>query len=238
MIACLPPLERHIRKQIGMKKEHVYFNPGCALSLYKPEKELQIASYLRRVYNEDVQLHKICCRHNPQLPEDSTIINVCSGCNRRFSSLYEGIHTVSLWEIIDNYGNFPFPDYADMSMSIQDACPVREKPAILKAVRNLAKKMNISMEETKYHGAKSICCGDELYGHLPLDQVHAHMRKRADSMPCEHVIVYCISCIKAMYIGGKKPRHLVDLLFNETTDPQEFRTVEWHQQLKEYIECH
>jgi hypothetical protein len=221
-----------------MKKENVYFNPGCALTLYKPEKELQLLEYIRMVYNENTQLHKTCCRHHPQVPEGSTIINVCSGCNKRFSNLYEGIRTISFWQIIDNYEHFPFPNYANRTMSIQDACPVRGNPEIHKAVRNLAKKMNISIEETKYHGSKSICCGDDLYGQIPLVKVHEQMKKRADSMPCEHVIVYCISCVKAIHIGGKKPRHLVDLLFNETTDPQEFGTEEWHQQLNEYIACH
>lgn len=55
-----------------------------------------------------------------------------------------------------------------------------------------------------------------------VDQVKAQIKKRADEMPCEDVVVYCVSCIKAMHIGGKKPRHLVDLLFREETVPGTF----------------
>ena len=38
-------------------------------------------------------------------------------------------------------------------------------------------------------------------------------------MPAEDVVVYCVSCAKAMFIGGKRPRYLVDLLFGEATVP-------------------
>jgi len=41
-----------------------------------------------------------------------------------------------------------------------------------------------------------------------------------------------------MYIGGKTPRHLMDLIMGETTEPQIYDTVQWHQQLQEYIEKH
>ena len=63
-----------------------YFNPGCALSIYKPEMENEIISFLNQNY-EETTMHKICCRHEPQLENDSLIINVCAGCDRRFGSL-------------------------------------------------------------------------------------------------------------------------------------------------------
>lgn len=77
--------------------------------------------------------------------------------------------------------------------------------------------MNIEIVETENHGTKSICCGDDFYGKIPLDKVHELMKKRAQSMPTEEVVVYCVSYIKSMYIGGKKPRHILDLLFGEET---------------------
>ncbi|MCP3901102.1 MAG: hypothetical protein GY707_15465 [Desulfobacteraceae bacterium] len=64
------------------------------------------------------------------------------------------------------------------------------------------------------------------------------MKKGADSMSCEDVCVYCVSCIKSMHIGGKTPRYLVDLLMNESTDPQVYDTVKWHEELQEYIDNH
>ncbi|MHB9941903.1 hypothetical protein CF065_09790 [Clostridium sporogenes] len=214
-----------------------YFNPGCALSIYKPEIENKILKFLNENYGE-VTLHKICCHHNPQLESGSLIINVCAGCDRRFRSLYEGISTISLWEVIDGLDAFQYPDYKGLKLSVHDACPVREKPQVHKAVRNLLKKMNIDVVETKFSGTNSICCGDDFYPKLPIEKVHQKMKERADSMPCNEVCVYCVSCIKSMYIGGKTPRHLIDLLIGQTTESQIWDTVKWHEQLQDYIDKH
>ena len=73
---------------------------------------------------------------------------------------------------------------------------------------------------------------------LALNKVHNLMKKRVDSMPCEDVCVYCVSCIKSMHIGGKIPRYLVDLLMNKPTDPQVYDTVKWHEKLQAYIDNH
>lgn len=218
-----------------MKK--IYFNPGCALSIYKPNTEKRVLKFLNENYGE-VALHKICCRHDPLLEEGSLIINVCAGCDRRFRSIYEGISTISLWEVLDELDSFKYPDYNGLTMSIHDACPVREKPQVHQAVRNLLRKMNIQIVETEFNRTNSVCCGDDFYPKLPVAQVHIQMKKRADSMPCNEVCVYCVSCIKSIYIGSKTPRHLVDLLMGETTEPQIYDTVQWHKQLQDYIDEH
>lgn len=214
-----------------------FFNPGCGLSIYKPEMENKILDFLNANYGE-VDMHKICCHHDPQLQAGSMIINVCAGCDRRFRSLYEGISTISLYEIIDQLEGFPYPDHSGLKVSVHDPCPIREKPQVHEAVRSILRKMNIEIVETEFHGTRSICCGDDFYPSLPLDKIHEHMNKRAQSMPCDDVAVYCISCIKSMHIGGKNPRHLIDLMLGETTEPQVYDTVEWHEQLQEYIDAH
>ena len=216
----------------------LYFNPGCALSLYRPEAETAILTWLRERVDPDVAAHNICCRHEPGLPEGSTIINVCAGCHRRFSTLYPGIETVSLWEVIDRTGGFPFPDYGGAAMSLHDPCPVRGNPEVHAAVRALLHKMNITLIETARHSGQSVCCGDDFYPNRPIPEVHRMMRLRAESMPCADVVVYCVSCIKAMHIGGRRPRHLTDLLFGLSTEPRVYDTEAWHGLLEGYIETH
>jgi hypothetical protein len=71
-----------------------------------------------------------------------------------------------------------------------------------------------------------------------VEQVKEKMKERAGEMPREDVVVYCVSCIKSMHIGGKRPRYIVDLLFGEDTLPGEFEPDAWHGMLKEYIEAH
>ncbi len=217
--------------------ESLYFNPGCALSLYKPEMEQRILDTLNERYAK-VKIHNICCHHDPQLPGGGKIINVCAGCDRRFRKLYAGISTVSLWETLESMPSFAFPDYRGAVMTIQDPCPVRDRPAVHQAVRNLLLKMNITIQEPRQHSEKTVCCGDVFYPKLPVEKIYEFMRRRAGEMPCEEVVVYCVSCIKAMHIGGKRPRYLIDLLFGESTDPQEYRSAEWHRQLDDYIAEH
>jgi hypothetical protein len=64
------------------------------------------------------------------------------------------------------------------------------------------------------------------------------MKNKASQMPAEEVLVYCVSCAKAMFIGGKRPRYLIDLLFNEETTPQTIDLDQWHQELDEFIQNH
>lgn len=213
------------------------YNPGCALMLYKKHLAINLLNYLNKG-EEKITLHDICCHHNPQIEDKTCIINTCAGCDRRFSTLYENVETHSIWEEIVKRNDFDYPDHSGLVVSVHDTCSIRHKPQVHNAIRQLLEKMNIKVIEAEYSKDKSICCGDNLYPHVPVDKVYKHMRKRAQSMPCEHVVVYCVSCIKAMHNGGKKPLYIVDLLFNEATEIQESDVVKWHEQLNEYIEQH
>lgn len=214
-----------------------YFNPGCALSIHSPNSELKILKLLNKYFGQ-VKMHNICCRHNPKLPHGSTIINNCAGCDRRFRSLYEGIQTISLWEVLDSIEDFPLPVYNDLTVSIQDSCPFRCKPQVHAVVWNLLQKMNIKIIESKFNGTKSICCGDTFYSKLSIKEVNKLQKKRAEQMPCQNVVVYCVSCIKSMAIGGKIPHHMIDLILNESTKPKETNLDIYHNALLEYINLH
>jgi hypothetical protein len=64
------------------------------------------------------------------------------------------------------------------------------------------------------------------------------MVKRTAEMPVEDVVVYCVSCSKSVFIGGKKPHYMIDLLFGETTIEGTLEPFKWHGELDEYIEKH
>ncbi len=214
-----------------------YFNPGCALSVYKPESEEKVLKVLNQYFGA-VRMHNICCQHEPNLPQGSTIINNCAGCDRRFRSLYEGINTISIWEVLDAAENLPLPDHSGLIVSVHDSCSYRPKPQVHEAVRSLLKKMNVQIIESAFSGTQSICCGDNFYGRIPLEDVHAFQKKRASQMPCQDVVVYCVSCIKAMTIGGKTAHHMMDLFLNEETEPQDANLETYHQTLQDYIDAH
>lgn len=213
------------------------YAPGCALMIYKPDLAKKVLASL----HEDVGHiadHLTCCRHEPHLERGTQIINTCAGCDRRYRELYDGISTTSLWEILAESRSFPFPDYQGLEMSIHDACPTRSEERVHVAIRRLLERMNIKVVEPHNTRTKAVCCGDSAYGVLPMEQVKEQMKKRAAEMPCENVVVYCVSCIKAMHNGGKKPRYIVDLLFAEDTGIGTSEPDVWHTELRKFIDEH
>ncbi|MDP4241097.1 MAG: heterodisulfide reductase-related iron-sulfur binding cluster [Bacteroidota bacterium] len=225
------------RNETQNTMKRTVFAPGCALMLYKPALADKIHTALNEEMGEMERL-MTCCRHVPGHTTTTEIINVCPGCDKRFGSLYARTTTISLWEILAASDTFAFPDYGGQAMTILDACPTREKPAIHEAIRTLIGKMNIRVVEPLNTRTKSTCCGDSFYPQLPAPKVNELMKKRADEMPLEDVIVYCISCIQSVAIGGKTPRYLPDLLFGLDTTPNRKKTDDWHRELEEYIELH
>ena len=212
------------------------FAPGCALMLHKPALAGKLHAFLNA--GGDVPEHLTCCRHEPGLGSGTRIINVCAGCDRRYRELYPGISTISLWEVLAGSDTFPFPDYGGAPMAILDACPTRTEARVHEAVRTLLARMNITVAEPDRTRTRGTCCGDSAYGTLPVDEVKARMCKRASEMPCQDVVVYCVSCCKAMHIGGRRPRYLVDLLFGEATPIGTFEPDAWHREIQGFIDTH
>jgi len=203
--------------------------------LYKPELAEKILKFLNN-YFRNVELLLTCCQHDPKLPQNSKVINVCPGCDKRFGKNYYGVSTVSLWEVINSSSSFTFPDYKESAMTIIDACPTRDDERVQNALRELITKMNIILEEPANTRKESTCCGDVYYGSLPTDKVREIMTEKADEMPVNEIVVHCVSCIMAVFNGGKSPRYLADLLFNEDTVISNIDLDIWHDSLKEYIE--
>jgi len=218
-------------------KEKLFFAPGCAFMLYKPELADRIHQFLNTALG-DVDLLLTCCQHNPNLPENSKVINVCPGCDKRFSKDYEGVTTVSLWEVINENDFLSYPDYEGRKMSIIDACPTREVSIVQNSIRALLKKMNINLVEPQNTRKESTCCGDVYYGAMPTLRVKELMIEKALEMPVNDIVVHCVSCVMAVCNGGKNPRYLADLLFNEPTAPKSFDLDVWHNDLTGFIASH
>ncbi|HVP36965.1 MAG TPA: hypothetical protein VMT04_08220 [Terriglobales bacterium] len=213
------------------------FAPGCALMIYKPH----LAEKLHNILIQNLgpmEMFLACCKHIPPLPGGTEVINICPGCDKRYRENYPDSSTISLWEVIAKNSFFPFPDYGKQEMTIIDACPTRDQARVQDAVRELASKMNISLFEPELTRAKSTCCGDVFWESIPTPEVIEQMKLKASTMPLDQIIVYCVSCAKAMFVGGKQPRYLIDLLFEEETIPKTFQPDLWHKELDEYMNSH
>jgi Fe-S oxidoreductase len=223
----------------GMVMKQVY-SPGCVLLMYKPHLVQKVLAYLNEKLEnqQEVHEHQICCQHEALLESGTEVVNTCPGCDRRFRESTGGISTRSLWEILADDESFPYPDYQQKVMTIHDACPTRSEDRVHTAIRKILDRMNIKLVEPAQSRKNSVCCGDSFYEKVPLEQVKDQMKKRAAGMPCDDVVVYCVSCVKSMHIGGKTPRYLVDLLFNESTEVGMYEPNEWHDAIDRFIETH
>lgn len=213
------------------------FAPGCALVLYKPHLVEKLQAFLESHYGSMGQL-LTCCRHAPEIISDTVIINVCPGCDRRYLENYVNSPMVSLWELLSESEVFHFPDYKSQNMTIIDACLTRDKDQIHRSVRALANRMNISIVEPAMTKRNGTCYGDTFYGKLPTEQVVDRMKAKANEMPVDDILVYCVSCSQSVFIGGRRPRYLVDFLFAEDTVPKRYDPNQWHGELDEFIESH
>lgn len=119
-----------------------------------------------------------------------------------------------------------------------DACPTRREERVYESIRLLLHRMNIRVVEPAQTKAPGTCSGDAFFGSLPVEDVKAQMRRGAQEMPREDVVVYCVSCIKSMFIGERTPRHMVDLLFGEATLPKTYEPEAWHAELDAFIARH
>lgn len=109
---------------------------GCAFMIYKPELAKKVLKFLNENIG-DIPEYLTCCRHKPNLERGTQVINTCAGCDRRYRELYDGISTISLWEILAESKTFPFPDYKGMEMSIHDACPTRTEERVQCIIRSI-----------------------------------------------------------------------------------------------------
>lgn len=213
------------------------FAPGCALMLYKPYLAQRLHQILRENLGQ-MDMLQTCCRKDPQFETETEVINICPGCDKRYRENYRHSKTLSLWEILSQKDFFPFPDYQGKQMTIIDACPTRDQERVHRAIRILLEKMNIALVEPQHTGTKSICCGDSLWGEIPIDKVKHQMKRRTSQMPVEDVVVYCVSCTKSVFLGGKSPHYMIDLLMGEETLRQTIEPDLWHKELDDYIQAH
>lgn len=165
-------------------------------------------------------------------------ILACSSCISVFERYLPEIPIVSLWEIFRKYGlpeaagkkqgadpagKDPGPETVakgrEHVLNIHDACSTRHRKEVHESVREVAAELGYQIEELKYSGIKTKCCG---YGGL----VYFANRDQADGFAEDRVresktdlLVYCAMCKDLFVDKGKRTFHILDLIFGE--DPEE-----------------
>lgn len=212
------------------------FFPSCRVLAGYPETSKKIAEYVKRRYGMRISG---CCRSNLQaLTEEDTAVCICNTCSAFCNESAKAQEVISLWEMIANDEQFPFPDYQGEEIALQDCWRAYDKRPMQDAVRMLMRKMNIRVIELPENYTNTRFCGTTVlqkaaayYAELapkrfgqnvPADFFQQHldednaesMRAHCVGIPTERVACYCVGCANGINLGGKKAIHMAELLFS------------------------
>ena len=191
------------------------FVPGCALKAYKPALITAMTDFLRgRALIDGVW--DPCCHSDQSLQGKCNLIVCCPGCSHQYEAMYPDSNVISLWKVLLET-DFPFPDYHGERMSIHDSCHARKRNSseMQNTVRRLCARMNIHLVEPAHTRDEAICCG----GSAPDLETRIKMAlSRAEEFTEKNVVVYCTGCTRSFSVTQAAPRHVLDLLFSETTE--------------------
>ncbi len=161
------------------------------------------------------------------------LIYACPACRRHLEEYLPEIETLSLYEALDQWGfeagirsgasqesGGPqgTPAMEDATFSIFDPCTARHVEPLEQAVRSLAKKAGLTLEELP-KGDKHGCCG--YGGHVAEANAEyaEYVAKKRSGLSGNPYIAYCINCRDIFKEEGKPVLHILDLLFDiNTTD--------------------
>lgn len=210
-----------------------YYYPSCKFTAFSPKTSEQISDYLAKRYGMTIQG---CCRPaHALMTEDDTAYCVCNTCSAICSE--DSPATVkSIWELLQNDDDFPFPDLHHETMTLQDCWRCYDRREEQDAVRAILRKINVDVIELKENFEKTKFCGTSL--HIPLVQANADfapkrfvenaagmfipkteeeqkalMVEHCSKIKTDKVICYCVPCTNGIRKGGKQGIHLMDLLF-------------------------
>lgn len=236
-------------------KDYIYV-ASCVFTREEAKLSMKIQDYLRQRFH--MQIIR-CCVPNykdftPDMPEwlqliwkgipnykeftaNSTMVYVCHNCAAIFQETKPEVKRLSLWELILNDREFPFPDYSHEKMTLQDCWRSYDNRSEQEAVRGLLQKMNVDIVEQEEKYEKTKFCGISLYAPSPkrnlvlapkrfvenaegkfiprTNEEHLKlMQEHCQNITTDKVVAYCHYCVKGLKLGGKQAKHLASLLFD------------------------
>jgi Fe-S oxidoreductase len=203
------------------------FYPGCQLGASNPTHVLRSYGALSETYDAGIFLG--CCgapaywagddarlRADLESTERTwdelgrpTLVFACATCMALFRLFLPHIPRVSLYELLAaSDGSLPAGPFA--RAAVFDPCAARGDAGMESAVRALAAKAGVALEELKEHNR---CCG--YGGHIRTANPSLYdeiTRNRAEASDNPY-IVYCANCKEVFVAQHKECAHVLDLVF-------------------------
>ena len=242
------------------KYKNFAFMPGCALSSYSPNLVKKVYNHLNSVL-PGINMLQQCCGQPTRIVGDmdrfhsfyskleadidymsvDTVVTACENCYMSLKEFSPNIKTVSLYDVLAEYGipKDKIEAYKDMTkVALHDPCPTRYEKSLHKSTRKLLTNIGLEFKEFKHNKEKTQCCGSG--GMLELTNSKLalkQMNSRANQTDCETIVSYCQSCCESMSRGGKNGVHLLDLIFaddvkNDFTQKKNSVVKKWFNRYK------
>lgn len=235
-----------------------YYIASCVFTSLFPQLSLKIQQYIKSSYQMPIVR---CCFPNYRLKDfedkmpagvirDSwaalpdcapfaagdTVYSLCHNCSNIIEETHPDVKVKSLWELILEDKDFPFPDYTGMKVTVQDCWRAHERGTEQEAVRKLLEKMNIDYVEIPQNKENTRYCGSSLLRpqpprnpkvaprhyvteakglfipHTKEEQIR-QMKEYCSNFKTETVVCYCHYCLEGLIEGEKDGRHIAQLLF-------------------------
>lgn len=226
-----------LKRKSGNGGRYAFF-PGCNLGALDPEYVLKPYKWILEK-QPDTSILLRCCsvpvdwdgnseKHQEEmnsLKQDweelgkPILIMACMSCRKHLREYLPQIETVSLYEILRQWGFKK--DKADEATggtyAVFDPCSARGEKAAREAVRTLAADAGITATELP-RGDKHGCCGFGGMGSIAAPEFSEYVARQRMELSDDPYIVYCSNCKDVFCDRGKRTVHILDLLFG--IDPE------------------
>ena len=234
-----------------------YYIASCLFTARFPEVSIAIQEYIRS--RQDIEIVRCCIPnfkatssenrifqssarplwsllpYSAPLQAGDTVYSLCHNCTNIVDEQNEGVHALSLWELIDRDPSFVYPDCSGLKAVLQDCWRTRDRAGEQAAVRSILTKMNIEFSEAREHHENTDFCGSTLYReqraqnaqyapkhyvqqaagkflpHTEEEQLSI-MREYCRQFNRQPVVCYCHYCLEGLLQGGADGRHLAHML--------------------------
>lgn len=210
---------------------NIYF-PGCNYIKHSPNNSRSIAHYLQEKY--DMPIARCCAIDYKNLTAEDTAIYVCPTCSGILSESSPA-KCLSIWELLVEDDQFPWPDYHGEKITLQDCWRTHDNRGMQDAVRTILRRMNVEIVEMGMSREKANFCGtsllkkqsprykklapkrfienagDNFIPHSKEEQEN-RMKEHCSQFETEKVVCYCTGCLKGLKLGGANGVHLMDLV--------------------------
>ena len=212
----------------GKKTCGYAFFPGCQLGAAEPEYVYQAYGFLEKKYDAGIILN--CCGAPAYWAGDEkrldfniekirtswrdlgmpTLVFACATCESMFHKFLPEIKRVSLYELLSAADEIK-PVCGFSEAAVFDPCAAREDTGMELAVRSLARRAEVELQELN---EPNRCCGYGGQMRLANPALYEEIAKNRAAASDAPYIVYCVNCREVFALQNKNCKHILDIVFD------------------------